>query len=157
MPSCEKYPQASASNLTDNSTAITSVGGQSLESFITSIVTTQFAFLELMSQCALAWVNVPAGLTAAKSPQDGIEPQQVFWGNAAADYNHQAAKTLEDVSLQVQMITGVEEALNDEFFKPRPRRTQQRDILTLWERSNEFEATHVPANTHASEMHPEPA
>ena len=154
MPSCKKYPppQAASSKASDTSTA---AGGQPLESFITPIVTAQFEFLELMGQCALAWVNVLPGLAAGKSPEDDIEQQKDFLGNGAD--NSQAAMTLGASWLPVPTITGLEETLDDEFFTPRPRRTQERDILTLWERSNEFEATHVPANTHASEMHPEPA
>ena len=36
------------------------------------------------------------------------------------------------------IITGIEDTVNDQVFQPRPRETQQRDILKLWERSNEF-------------------
>jgi hypothetical protein len=51
----------------------------------------------------------------------------------------------------------IDETLNDQCFKPRPRKIQERDILTLNEPSSEFEANHVTAEAQASEIHSEAA
>ena len=146
MTSCNKYPAPQPGSSQASGTSTAAAEGQPLESFITAMVTAQLGFLELMGQCALAWINVPVGLAAGKSPENGIGQQKDTVPKSAD--NGQAVITLETSWVPVPTITGVEDTLDDEFFKPRPRRTQERDILTLWERRNEFEATRVPSDNH---------
>jgi hypothetical protein len=158
MSKSEKYTssQVSSSKIGDTSTANTSATSEPIVSFIAPIVTAQFAFFELMLNCTLALVNKPASHAAAESPQKEREQRKECWESGSTDYM-EAATTLGAGWLAAPMITGIDETLNDQCFKPRPRKIQERDILTLKEPSSEFEASHVTAEAQASEIHSEAA
>lgn len=130
-------------------TANSSTDSQSMEAFVAPIVRAQFAFFELMLQSAFAMLDQPTRQAVAEKPQDD---QKEVWGTSPPDY-FDAATTLRAGWLATPTITGIEETLNDQFFKPRPRNTQERDILTLKEPSSEFGASHAPAETQASQIH----
>ena len=144
-----KAPSKTGGTTTD----IASTDGQPIEAFVAPIVTAQFAVFELMIECAFAWVNEPASQAAAKSHQDDPKQKQEIWASG----NSEAATAFGASWLAAPIITGIDETLNDQFFKPRPRYVQQRDVLTLKEPSNSFEASHVTAETQASEIHSEAA
>ena len=151
MSDCEKYPspQSDLSKIEDAQTATSSDGEPFLEAE-TSIVTAQFELLGLMGQCVLAWATLPTRLVAAQSPQD--EQKQVVSGDGKMIFNQVA--TISGAAWQAaSMITGIEETLNDQFYKPRPHNTEHRGVLALWERSNEFEFIRAPANVRAPESH----
>jgi hypothetical protein len=158
MSKSEKYtsPQVSSSKIGDTSTANTSTTSEPIEAFIAPIVTAQFAFFELMLNCTLALVNEPVSHAAAESPQKEREQWKEYWESGFTDYM-EAATTLGAGWLAAPMITGIDETLNDQFFKPRPGKIQERDILALKEPSSEFEASHVTAEAQASEIHSEAA
>ena len=137
-------------------TAITNTASQPIEAFVAPIVTAQFAFFELMVQSAFALVNMPAHQAAAETPQDDLDQEKELSGSGSNDYI-EAATTFGTGLLAAPTITGIEETLNDQFFEPRPRYVQERDVLTLKEPSSEFEANHVTAETQASEVHSEAA
>ncbi len=133
-------------------TNITSTDGQPMEAFVAPFVMAQFAVFELMIDCATAWVTEPASQPAPRSSQDDIERKQDFWGSGSTSYGD----VITDFGsgwLEAPMITGIDETLNDEFFERRPKKIQERDRLTLKEPSNSFKASHVAAETQASEIH----
>ena len=134
-------------------TEITSTAGQPIEAFVAPIVTAQFAVFELMIECALAWVNEPASQAAAGSHQDDAKQKQEFSGSGYSE----AATAFGADWLAAPMITGIDETLNDEFFKRRPRNIQERDILTLKEPSSDFEANQMSSNTQIPDIHSEAA
>ena len=127
-----------------------------IEAFVAPIVAAQSAIFELMIQSAVALVNMPAHQAAAETPQDDLDQENKFSESESTGYI-EVATTLGTGWLAAPMITGIEETLNDQFFEPRPRYVQERDVLTLKEPSSEFEANHVTAETQASEVHSEAA
>ena len=137
-------------------TATTNTASTPIEAFVAPIVTAQFAFFELMVQSAVALVNMPASQAAAETPQDDLDQENEFSESGSTDYI-EAATTSGTGWLAAPMITGIEETLDDQFFKPRPRYVQERDVLALKEPSSEFEASHVTAKAPASEIHSEAA
>ena len=144
------------SNWEKHTSSKTDDTGEPIEPFIAPIVTAQFAFFELMFQSAVALVSEPVSQAATESPQDDSVQQKTTWESGSTDYM-EAATTLGAGWLAAPMITGIDETLNDQFFKPRPRNFQERDILTLKEPSSEFEASQATAEAQASEIHSEAA
>ena len=147
----EEYKVTSKSGGT--TTEVTSTADQPIEAFVVPIVTAQLAVFELMIQCAFAWANEPISQVAAKSQQGDANQKQEFLGSSYSE----AATAFGADWLASPMITGIDETLNDEFFKRRPRNIQERDILTLKEPSSDFEANDVPSNTQIPDIHSEAA
>lgn len=131
-------------------TAITNTASQPIEPFVAPIVAAQFAFFELMIQSTVALLNMPAHQAAGETAQDDLDQEIEFSESGSTDYI-EAATTLGTSWLAAPMITGIEETLDDQFFKPRPRYVQERDVLALKEWSSEFEASHVTPEAQASE------
>ncbi len=143
--------QISPSNADDTSIVSLAITGQPIGLFVSAVATTQIAFLEFMSQCTLAWINASAGQTLARPSDSRIEQRKSPSNTSSTD--HSAAVMFSGGDwLAVPVITGIEETLSDQFIKPRPTREQESDVLTLWERSNEFEVTHL-VTTHMSDDH----
>ena len=106
-----------------------------------------------MIQCAFGWITEPASQAAARSDKDDAKQKQEFSGSGYSE----AATAFGADWLAAPMITGIDETLNDEFFKRRPKNIQERDILTLKEPSSDFDANHVPSHTQVSAIQSEAA
>lgn len=98
-----------------------SAGGQPLETMLEPMIAAQFAVFEIVVQSTLAWINESAR-TFELTQQGGA------WTNGASGFGMPAPTWF-----AMPLVTGIEETLHDEFFEPRPRKIQQRDILVLKE------------------------
>ena len=98
-----------------------SANSQPVESLLEPMIAAQFAVFEIMVQSTLAWVNESA--RALELTQQGSP-----WANGPTGFTMPGP-----VWFAMPMVTGIEETLHDEFFEPRPRKIQQRDILVLKE------------------------
>jgi hypothetical protein len=133
--------------------------GFEFQSIATTMVAAQFEYVKLVSQYSLMWASLPAQLMAAASTsrprrrsQDVTAPKAV--ATPAVD---RSARIAEISWLSAPTISGVEETLNDQFFKPRPREANENDLVALWRRSNEFDADHAFAGKtggRADPIHP---
>lgn len=112
--------------------------GHPIESFVLAVTTAQAAYLEAVSQCALAWINVSTGQPVAPSRIDNEVPTRTVAKSGPVQSGQHALVKSTDW-LSVPVITGIEETFNDHLTKPRrPAKPQDTDVLTLWKRSNEF-------------------
>jgi hypothetical protein len=141
-------PESSSHGIDHCSTGIDGFDTQRSASFIAPVIEAQVAFLELTSQCALAWINAPmmvmaslsgAALSADRTTQESQPgdvrggPNRVSGGLGTSGF--------------VPVITGIDDTLRDEFFEPRPARMSEREMAALWKRSNEFEPRRANANS----------
>lgn len=151
-------PDSSGHGMDCRSIGIDGTDTQSSASFIAPVIDAQIAFLELTSQCALAWVNAPMMVMsalsgAALSSMRDDDSQDNLLGAVQEPRNHVIVGV--GAGGLMPMITGIEDTLHDEFFEPRPGRMTEREMAALWKRSNEFEPR--PADVASSDSHREAA
>ncbi|MFY0614813.1 MAG: hypothetical protein JXQ99_25015 [Hyphomicrobiaceae bacterium] len=142
-------PQKSPAKTDGSSIARTGSVSHPFESIMMAVTSAQFAYIEAMNQYALAWVNASLGPSTRSEPkpepQDVSAPAKPATKTGAVQSSHHAFVRSVDW-LSVPVITGIDETFNDHLTKPRsPAKPQETDVLTLWKRSNEFEASHLAA------------
>lgn len=151
-------PQKSPAKTDASSTARKGSAGHPFESFMMAVTSAQFAYIEAVNEYALAWINASLGQSTPSATKKEDAPQKTIAKNGSVRAgSHAFVRTADWLSMPV--ITGIEETFNDHLTKPRePVKPQESDVLTLWKRSNEFEASHLAArNQRPDEGHREVA
>ena len=140
-------PQKSPAKTESSSTVRTGASGHPIESLMMAVTSAQFAYIEAMNNYALSWINASMSSPTMPSSTKQAPPPKSAAKNGSAQSGHHAFVRSADW-LSVPVITGIEETFNDHLTKPRsPAKPQENDVLTLWKRRNEFEASQLAAKS----------